>query len=347
MLHFNYKIVLILLVGWLAFSCESEDFNNLKGNTALEVSESALSFTSDISSQTFDITTNKDWSIVGSNEWCKVDQFNGTGNATIKISLSQNPNYDSRSVNLVVIADEKSNSIVITQEQYDTIIFSSKIHKITEDDSLLVIKHQHNIDYTITIPDTTTWITIPKSTAKGLSEGSISLHIASNSGYKQRSGVALIANSDKVTIDTIYINQEGTPSFYQIGMIFRGIDYIQPEEIDKLPIAAKDKFHVADYLSNWMIQNGFIMTGNLGNPVIIEGDDVAYNDAMAVRIYQNLLVDLNAKDLNQIIVDAQNETGEDKLTLTTSGSITFDYAMYKGSSVTLMPSCTIAKTVNY
>lgn len=105
---------------------------------------------------------------------------------------------------------------------------------------------------------------------------------------------------------------------------------------------ANDPQAVANYVAAWFINNGYIMSGNAGNPIVIESADEAANDAQATRLYNNKLSELKKVNLDQVVIDAQQK-GE--LKLTTSGSIYFSYGLYKGSTVSLMDSYWV--TVNY
>lgn len=105
---------------------------------------------------------------------------------------------------------------------------------------------------------------------------------------------------------------------------------------------SEDSKTVANYVAGWMLNNGYVMSGNAGNPIVIEGADEAANDEQATRLYNNKVSDLEKTDLDQVIVDALENQ---EITIKTSGSIYFSYGLYKGSTVSLMDSYWI--TVNY
>lgn len=119
-------------------------------------------------------------------------------------------------------------------------------------------------------------------------------------------------------------------SIYQLAVDMTGLS------------TADDPQAVANYVASWFINNGYIMSGNAGNPMILEGADEAANDEQATRLYNNKVSELKNVNLDQVIIDAQ-ENGE--LDITTTGSIYFSYGLYKGSTVSLMDSYWI--TVNY
>lgn len=99
---------------------------------------------------------------------------------------------------------------------------------------------------------------------------------------------------------------------------------------------------VANYVAGWMLNNGYVMSGNAGNPIVIEGADEAANDEQATRLYKNKVSELKNVNLDQVVATA---IADGEVTVTTTGSIYFSYGLYKGSTVSLMDSYWI--TVNY
>lgn len=100
------------------------------------------------------------------------------------------------------------------------------------------------------------------------------------------------------------------------------------EWVESLPAAEKDLMHVADYLAGWMISHGYVMTRNLNNPIVLEGDNLTLLDPQAYQVYQNKIADLDKVDLDDVITEAQNQTGSGtKLELTTDGMLSFGYVI--------------------
>lgn len=139
-------------------------------------------------------------------------------------------------------------------------------------------------------------------------------------------------------------------SVYQIGVKypFVGDVTLSQEEIDALPTALQEQYEMAIYLTQWFYNNDFIRTGPSGNPILIEGADEAGNDRQATQLYDNKVSELQKKDLDGIIREAQTKTGSDgkpALTLTTSGSFIFSYILTKGSNPSTIRSTSF--TINY
>ncbi|WP_294600928.1 hypothetical protein [uncultured Rikenella sp.] len=139
-------------------------------------------------------------------------------------------------------------------------------------------------------------------------------------------------------------------SVYQIGVIYPTLnDLLSQEQIDALPPTEKDMCKVAIYLNQWFFKNNFIRNGSGGNPILIEGADEAENDRQAIAIYDNNLSELQKKQFDEIIREAQltnGTNGEPELTVTTTGSLVFSYVMKKGSNAQTTIRST-SFTVNY
>lgn len=127
-------------------------------------------------------------------------------------------------------------------------------------------------------------------------------------------------------------------SSYNIGAIFMGLPShadgttYTKEEAAQLPADQRDLYFVADYLAGWLIENGYVRNSYV-NPLIVEGDDLAYNDKVAYDMYRNEVKRLDEVDLGKVIVDAQKLSGASKLELTTSGTVMFTYSLTRTSTL--------------
>ena len=91
-----------------------------KGETppspALTVGTSSLSFEAEQGQSEFTIESNISWTIEAPG-WCALSKSSGTGNATITVSVGENPSYEERSGNIVVSGpDGLSATIKVSQK---------------------------------------------------------------------------------------------------------------------------------------------------------------------------------------------------------------------------------------
>lgn len=138
-------------------------------------------------------------------------------------------------------------------------------------------------------------------------------------------------------------------SWYQIGATFYNLPNANSlEEAETLPAESRDLYFVANEIASWLINNSYIRTTTSGaGPLIIEGEDLTYNDQQALNYYQNCVSRLDQADLDQVIIDEQQSTDLGHLTLTTSGTVTFSYALTRTSTLPDGTSTSKTYTVHY
>ena len=127
--------------------------------------------------------------------------------------------------------------------------------------------------------------------------------------------------------------------WYEVGASFYDLptdpngEFLTPQEAEELPAAQRDKYFVANEVASWLINNSYIRTTTSGaGPLIIEGEDITYNDLQALNYYEGCVTRLDEVDLDQAIEEAQ-QGGTDRLTITTSGTVTFSYALTRTSTL--------------
>ena len=84
----------------------------------LEVSKESLSAGKDMTSLTFTLSSNVDWSVISDQSWVSVTPSSGgaVSNSTITVSVQANPTYEYRSAVLQVRAGDLVKNITVTQE---------------------------------------------------------------------------------------------------------------------------------------------------------------------------------------------------------------------------------------
>ena len=102
------------------FGNDSELPNNNGGSTetySLKASTASLSFTADpASGKTFNITSNDSW-IISADSWITVNPSSGSGNSTITVNVTSNPNTTSRSGSITISATHATPSVTISVTQ--------------------------------------------------------------------------------------------------------------------------------------------------------------------------------------------------------------------------------------
>lgn len=68
---------------------------------------------------TFHMVCNTGWTITGTNAWCRVSAASGTGDAEIIVTADSNTLAEARSTTLVIVAEDKSRSVNVTQKGHE------------------------------------------------------------------------------------------------------------------------------------------------------------------------------------------------------------------------------------
>lgn len=89
-----------------------------KDIATLEISKESLSAGKDMTSLTFTLSSNVDWSVISDQSWVSVTPSSGgaVSNSTITVSVQANPTYEYRSAVLQVRAGDLVKNITVTQE---------------------------------------------------------------------------------------------------------------------------------------------------------------------------------------------------------------------------------------
>jgi beta-galactosidase len=161
----------------------------------------------------FFITSNTSWSIVSNQPWLTADINSGTGNATITISATANPEIAARTATITISAGDINKTIEITQEGAAIVLQVSKDHISLEPDS--------GSSESFTITSNTSWSIVsnqPWLTAdinSGTGNVTITISATANPGIAARTATITISAGD--INNTIEITQEGAAIVLQVS----------------------------------------------------------------------------------------------------------------------------------
>jgi hypothetical protein len=139
--------------------------------------------------------------------WCTPSATSGTkGNVTIKFTLTENTEYEDRSVSVTIKAGTASSTFKITQKCADALLVTSSTFEIGKEGGNIELEVKANIDYQIEISDAAKgWIS--ESNSRALTTKKHIFAIASSNEYAKREGEIYIKSGDK--IETIKVYQNG------------------------------------------------------------------------------------------------------------------------------------------
>lgn len=203
---------LFLLLSICLVSCNKDD------ELALNVSESELQFESVGGIKNINITSNTDWNISGTTEWCTVNTLEGHGNAVLKLEISSNKGTEARNAELLVVAQGIQKKIAIRQlprEATRLELSTTILHFINQDCERSLDIETDGVWTISNLPD---WCTADKE--QGLGNATIRLRVTSNEADQEREAnltitagaelqmfrirqMPMIANINGTTLDVI------------------------------------------------------------------------------------------------------------------------------------------------
>ena len=133
----------------------------------------------------------------------------GMSSHTLQYTILPNDTYDSRSAE-IIFYDKNSDlkeTLTITQVQMDAIILSQKEINVAKEGETIEVKVNTNVDFEVQIPSDVTWIT--QTDSRALTEKSIYLNIAENTGDDARKAEILFINKESQISESYIISQAG------------------------------------------------------------------------------------------------------------------------------------------
>jgi len=202
------KFSIIVAITILAFSCSKDSPPEIVAIAGSEniFSEEGISFTDNSTSKIVHFSVNKDWNIsVSNSEWCRVTPTSGlAGDVSLKIVISQNETYDSRTSNISINAEDLVKKIKISQAQKDALIFDEAQKKVDEEANSFELKFDANVEYEYSIPEEAeSWVQISDTKSKGLIENTLTFTVSENTEVLSRNCEVKFTYGDKSKIFTL------------------------------------------------------------------------------------------------------------------------------------------------
>ena len=175
---------------------------------SLSVSPSSFFFSSKEDNDKITILSNTSWTIDKDADWLELGTYEGTGDATVSIIISENTSTDARKANIKISTDDGSVTATVTvQQNGGKAIFSIDKDElsVTAGGGDFQLKVTHNIGYKITsMPD---WIRQSNKTTNG-NVDSYTFKVETNTATHAREGVIVFCNDLDVCIP-VNIKQAG------------------------------------------------------------------------------------------------------------------------------------------
>ena len=164
--------------------------------------------------QSVSFTTNTNWTLsiaatTGGSTWCKASATSGSkGTASVKFTVTENTDYDDRSVSVTIKAGTASKTFTITQKGADALLVTTKKYEVAQAGGKIEVEVKANIEYQLAISETAKdWIKETQSKSRALTTKKHTFQIAENEEVEKREGEITIKSGDKV--ETVKVYQAG------------------------------------------------------------------------------------------------------------------------------------------
>ena len=171
-----------------------------------------LSFDSTGGEQSVSFSVNADWTLsiastTSGITWCKASITSGSkGTINVKFTVSENTDYEDRSVSVTIKAGSINKTFTITQKSADALLITTNKYEVAQEGGQIEIEVKTNIDYKMEISEEAKdWI--KESSGRALTTYKHKLDIAMNEDAEKREGEITFKSGDKV--ETVKVYQAG------------------------------------------------------------------------------------------------------------------------------------------
>ena len=162
------------------------------------ISSSGVNFSDGKDEKSISFTTSTDWTLSiaevrSGTSWCIPSATSGPkGNATVKFTVTENTEYDDRSVSVTIKAGTASKSFKITQKGVDALLVTKKEYEAEAKGGTIQVSFESNVEVTVTAD--CDWIKVNTTSARSLATTTITMEISENTTTDKRTGHVTISN---------------------------------------------------------------------------------------------------------------------------------------------------------
>lgn len=171
-----------------------------------------LSFSHEKGEQSISFSTNENWTLSIANTtsgttWCTASSTSGSkGNANVKFTVTENEEYDDRSVSVTIKSGTATKTFKITQKCKDAILVTTNKYEVSQEGGTIDIEVKANINYKMEVSEAAKdWI--KESSSRGFKTYKHTLEIAVNEESEKREGEIYFKSGDKM--ETVKVYQAG------------------------------------------------------------------------------------------------------------------------------------------
>lgn len=208
------KLIILLLAVCCFFACKDETTENDIFIPTLELSQDTLLLDSAMTSTKITVTTNGEyWEVEVPEEidWVEYSTNNVPGATYLVLKVAQNKGAVERTARVKVLGQDIEKTILVKQMGSEPVIMTSAENfSIKDDTATLKLYVRSNLEFTIQIPDTTTWM---QSLGRDAQDTTLYTFGVNPNGYEDRSGVIILQAQGHDLKKIIPVQQTGRKEY--------------------------------------------------------------------------------------------------------------------------------------
>ena len=203
-------MLLLMMAVWAAVSSCEQVEEVMDRITLSDEANRDLHFSGNGGSRSLLLKATTSWSAVSDQDWCTVTPSEGlVSDLKLTITVDANDSDVSRSSKVTVAAGNTSMEIAVTQDGRSVLSIGEADFEISEEGGSFAVELEHNVTYSVNIPENVTWIKEIKS--KAMSETVHTFQVEANPGHDSRTAEIKFVSSDGKSEQSVVVLQNGQP----------------------------------------------------------------------------------------------------------------------------------------
>ena len=185
-----------------------DDDSDEPSGVTLEISTPELLFEQEGGTQDFTVTSNGDWEIFCSEDWCKTNFPAGSGNLTVSVMTEAYQGWgDVREAVVTLRSGKKKRELKVKQKPEKAMHIAQDTIHVSADGGTISVKVQSIYDRVEYVVDLPTWISQVQET-KAIISATYDFVVERNGIPKKRVGYIIFHDTVNRLEDTVYVVQE-------------------------------------------------------------------------------------------------------------------------------------------
>ena len=211
----------------------------------LNVNPMAVSLTAAAGDERVAISCNDAWTATKTADWITLSAASGTGNASLKITVTANESLSKREADVTVAAGELTRVVKVTQlGQEPAVAVSPATKEVAAAGEEVEVTVTSNTAWTVSVPEACDWVTA--NPASGTGNGSFKLVAAENRLLEGREVTVTVAAGADITATVVLSQAAGSPSRYTDSLALVAI-----YNASKGAEWTKGKWNLENEMSTW------------------------------------------------------------------------------------------------